>query len=108
MAKKKKSKKSGVNQKKNHNHAKKQMAVKDFSMVKNSVEKAEAVSEKISVNEPAIKDAEKLAKAEIKKAEAASEKAKAEIKKAEAASEKAKVEIDLKSKKPTTKKSDKN
>ena len=101
MAKKKKSKKSGVNQKKNHNHAKKQMAVKDFSMVKNSVEKAEAVSEKISVNEPAIKDAEKLAKAEIKKAEAASEKAEAETEKAEA-------EIDVKSKKPTTKKSGKN
>ena len=94
MAKKKKSKKSGVNQKKNHNHAKKQMAVKDFSMVKNSVEKAEAVSEKISVNEPAIKDAEKLAKVEIKKAEAVPEKAEAEI--------------DVKSKKQTTKKSDKN
>ena len=108
MAKKKKSKKSGVNQKKNHNHAKKQMAVKDFSMVKNSVEKAEAVSEKNSVNEPAIKDAEKLAKAEIKKAEAASEKAKVEIKKAEAVPEKAEAEIDVKSKKQTTKKSDKN
>jgi len=108
MAKKKKSKKSGVNQKKNHNHAKKQMAVKDFSMVKNSVEKAEAVSEKISVNEPAIKDAEKLAKAEIKKTEAASEKAKVEIKKAEAVPEKAEAEIDVKSKKQTTKKSDKN
>ena len=108
MVKKKKSKKSGVNQKKNHNHAKKQMAVKDFSMVKNSVEKAEAVSEKISVNEPAIKDAKKLAKAEIKKAEAASEKAKVEIKKAEAVPEKAEAEIDVKSKKQTTKKSDKN
>ena len=108
MAKKKKSKKSGVNQKKNHNHAKKQMAVKDFSMVKNSVEKAEAVSEKISVNEPAIKDAEKLAKAEIKKTEAASEKAKVEIKKAEAVPEKAEAEILDKSKKQTTKKSDKN
>ena len=94
MARKKKSKKSVVNQKKNHNHAKKQMAVKDFSMVKNSVEKAEAVSEKISVNEPAIKDAEKLAKVEIKKAEAVPEKAEAEI--------------DVKSKKQTTKKSDKN
>ena len=63
-------------------------------MVKNSVEKAEAVSEKISVNEPAIKDAEKLAKVEIKKAEAVPEKAEAEI--------------DVKSKKQTTKKSDKN
>ena len=77
-------------------------------MVKNSVEKAEAVSEKISVNEPAIKDAEKLAKAEIKKTEAASEKAKVEIKKAEAVPEKAEAEILDKSKKQTTKKSDKN
>ena len=77
-------------------------------MVKNSVEKAEAVSEKISVNEPAIKDAEKLAKAEIKKAEAVPEKAEAEIKKAEAVPEKAEAEIDVKSKKQTTKKSDKN
>ena len=101
MAKKKKSKKSGVNQKKNHNHVKKQMAVKDFAEVKNSIEKADAVSEKNSVNEPVIKDAEKLAKAEIKKAEATSEKA-------EAISEKAEAEIDLKSKKSTTKKSDKN
>ena len=108
MARKKKSKKSVVNQKKNHNHAKKKMAVKDFSNAKNYVEKAEAVSEKISVNEPAIKDAEKLAKAEIKKAEAASEKAKVEIKKAEAVPEKAEAEIDVKSKKQTTKKSDKN
>ena len=101
MAKKKKSKKSGVNQKKNHNHVKKQMAVKDFAEVKNSIEKADAVSEKNSVNEPVIKDAEKLAKAEIKKAEATSEKA-------EAISEKAEAKIDLKSKKQTTKKSDKN
>ena len=101
MAKKKKSKKSGVNQKKNHNHSKKQITVKDFAEVKNSIEKADAVSEKNSVNEPVIKDAEKLAKAEIKKAEATSEKA-------EAISEKAEAEIDLKSKKPTTKKSDKN
>jgi len=101
MSKKKKSKKSGVNQKKNNYHAKKQMVAKDFAEVKNSIEKADAVSEKNSVNEPVIKDAEKLAKAEIKKAEATSEKA-------EAISEKAEAEIDLKSKKPTTKKSDKN
>ena len=101
MAKKKKSKKSGVNQKKNHNHVKKQMAVKDFAEVKNSIEKADAVSEKNSVNEPVIKDAEKLAKAEIKKAEATSEKA-------ETVSEKAEAETDVKSKKQTTKKSDKN
>ena len=46
MAKKKKSKKSGVNQKKNHNHAKKKMVVKDFSNAKNYAEKAEAVSNK--------------------------------------------------------------
>ena len=66
MAKKKKSKKSGVNQKKNHNHSKKQMAVRNFSEAKNSVEKAEAVLEK------------------------------------------AEAETDVKSKKQTTKKSDKN
>lgn len=101
MAKKKKSKKSGVNQKKNHNHDKKKMEVKDFSEAKNSVEKAEEVSEKISVNEPAIKDAEKLAKAELKKAETVSEKAEATFEKAEA-------KTDVKSKKQTTKKSDKN
>jgi len=40
MAKKKKSKKSGVNQKKNHNHAKKKMALKDFSNAKNYVKKS--------------------------------------------------------------------
>lgn len=101
MAKKKKSKKSGVNQKKNHNHAKKQMAVRNFSEAKNSVEKAEAVSNNIEMAEASKKEAEKLAEAESKKAEAVS-------KKAEAVSKKAEAELDVKAKKPTTKKSDKN
>ena len=57
MAKKKKSKKSGVNQKKNHNHAKKKMAVKDFSNAKNYVEKAEAVSNEVDSNVMPKKDA---------------------------------------------------
>lgn len=115
MAKKKKSKKSGVNQKKNHNHTKKKMVVKDFSGVKNSVEKAEAVSNEVELNVMPKKDAEKIAKAELKKAEVVLEKAEAESKKAEAISEnaetiskKAEAELDKKAKKPTTKKSDKN
>ena len=87
MAKKKKSKKSGVNQKKNHNHSKKQMAVRNFSEVKNSVEKAEAVLNEVELNETSKKETEKIAKAELKKAE---------------------VEIPDKSKKQKTKKSDKN
>ena len=87
MAKKKKSKKSGVNQKKNHNHSKKQMAVKDFSEVKNSVEKAESVSDK--------------AEAKLEKAEAISEKAEAETKKL-------KTENTVKSQKSKAKKVDKN
>ena len=89
MAKKKKSKKSGVNQKKNHNHSKKQMAVKDFSEVKNSVEKAEAVLNEVELNETSKKEAEKIAKAELKKAEAVSEKAEAVSEKAEAKLDKA-------------------
>ena len=101
MAKKKKSKKSGVNQKKNHNHSKKQVSVKDFSNAKNYVEKAEAVSNEVDLNVMLKKETEKIAKAESKKTEATSEKAEAETEKAEA-------EIDVKSKKPTTKKSDKN
>ena len=101
MAKKKKSKKSGINQKKNHNHAKKKMAVKDFSNAKNYVEKAEVVSNEVDLNVMPKKDAEKIAKAELKKTEATS-------KKAEATSEKAEAETDVKSKKQTTKKSDKN
>ena len=89
MAKKKKSKKSGVNQKKNHNHSKKQMAVKDFSEVKNSVEKAEAVLNEVELNETSKKETEKIAKAELKKAEAVSEKAEAVSEKAEAKLDKA-------------------
>ena len=89
MAKKKKSKKSGVNQKKNHNHAKKKMAVKDFSEAKNLVEKAEAVSNKVDLNVMPEKETEKLAKAESKKAEAVLEKAEAESKKADAIPENA-------------------
>ena len=129
MAKKKKSKKSGVNQKKNHNHSKKQMAVRNFSEAKNSVEKAEAVSNEVDLNVMPKKETEKIAKAESKKAEAISEKAEAESKKTEAVlenveskfnkaeatsgkvkaeSEKAEAEIPDKSKKQKTKKSDKN
>lgn len=115
MAKKKKSKKSGVNQKKNHNHSKKQMAVKNFSEVKNSVEKAEAVSNEVDSNVTPKKETGKIAKAESKKAEAVLEKAEAKSKKAEAIpenaktiSKKAEAELDVKAKKPTTKKSDKN
>ena len=115
MAKKKKSKKSGVNQKKNHNHAKKKMAVKDFSNAKNYVEKAEAVSNEVDLNVMPKKDAEKIAKAELKKAEAVSEKVELKLDKAEATSgkvevesEKAEAEIPDKSKKQKTKKSDKN
>ena len=115
MAKKKKSKKSGVNQKKNHNHSKKQMAVKNFSEVKNSVEKAEAVSNEVDSNVMPKKETEKLAKAESKKAEAVLEKAEAKLEKAEAeldktetTSEKAEAEFPDRSKKQKTKKSDKN
>lgn len=108
MAKKKKSKKSGVNQKKNHNHSKKKMAVKDFSEAKNSEEKAEAVSNNVEMVEAPKKEAEKLAKAEIKKAEAKSEKAEAVSEKTETVSKKAEAELDKKAKKPTIKKSDKN
>ena len=115
MAKKKKSKKSGVNQKKNHNHTKKKMVVKDFSNAKNYVEKAEAVSNEVDLNVMPKKETEKIAKAESKKAEAVLEKAEAESKKAEAIpenaetiSKKAEAELDVKAKKPTTKKSDKN
>ena len=115
MAKKKKSKKSGVNQKKNHNHSKKQMAVKNFSEVKNSVEKAEAVSNEVDSNVTPKKETGKIAKAESKKAEAVLEKAEVKSKKAEAIpenaetiSKKAEAELVVKAKKPTTKKSDKN
>ena len=115
MAKKKKSKKSGVNQKKNHNHTKKKMVVKDFSNAKNYVEKAEAVSNEVDLNVMPKKETEKIAKAESKKAEAISKKTEAKLEKAEAIpenaetiSKKAEAELDVKAKKPTTKKSDKN
>ena len=115
MAKKKKSKKSGVNQKKNYNHSKKQMTVKNFSEAKNSVEKAEAVSNEVDSNVTPKKETGKIAKAESKKAEAVLEKAEAKSKKAEAIpenaetiSKKVEAELDVKAKKPTTKKSDKN
>ncbi len=122
MAKKKKSKKSGVNQKKNHNHSKKQMAVRNFSEAKNSVEKAEAVSNEVDLNVMPKKETEKIAKAESKKAEAISKKTEAELEKAEAISEKMEVvsekaeaetekpktENIVKSQKLKTKKSDKN
>ena len=122
MAKKKKSKKSGVNQKKNHNHTKKKMVVKDFSNAKNYVEKAEAVSNEVDLNVMPKKETEKIAKAESKKAEAISKKTEAELEKAEAISEKMEVvsekaeaetekpktENIVKSQKLKTKKSDKN
>ena len=94
MAKKKKSKKSGVNQKKNNYHAKKQMVAKDFANAKNYAEEAEAVSNEVDLNVMPKKETEKIAKTESKKAETVSEKAEAET--------------DVKSKKQTTKKSDKN
>ena len=115
MAKKKRSKKSRVNQKKNNYHAKKQMAAKDFSEVKNSVgkaeaklEKVEAVSNEVDLNVTLKKETEKIAKAELNKAEAVSEKAEAKLYKAKADSKKAEAEIPDKSKKQKTKKSDKN
>ena len=115
MAKKKKSKKSGVNQKKNHNHTKKKMVMKDFSNAKNYVKKPEAVSNEVDSNVTPKKETGKIAKAESKKAEAVLEKAEAKSKKAEAIpenaetiSKKAEAELDVKAKKPTTKKSDKN
>ena len=108
MSKKKKSKKSGVNQKKNNYHAKKQMVAKDFANAKNYAEEAEAVSNEVDVNVTSKKETEKIAKAELNKAEAVSEKAETKLEKTGAVSEKAEAEIDVKSKKPTTKKSDKN
>ena len=108
MAKKKKSKKSGVNQKKNHNHSKKQMAVKYFSNAKNSVKETEAVLNEVDSNVMPKKETEKIAKAESKKAEAVLEKAEAELDKTETTSEKAEAEFPDRSKKQKTKKSDKN
>ncbi len=115
MAKKKKSKKSGVNQKKNHNHSKKQMAVKDFSNAKNYAEKAEAVSNEVDLNVTPKKETEKIAKAESKKTEAVLENVESKFNKAEAISEKAeaetkklKTENTVKSQKSKAKKVDKN
>ena len=108
MAKKKKSKKSGVNSKKNNARTKKKVVVKDFVGVENLVEKAEAVSNEADLNVMPKKEAEKLAKAESKKAEAVSEKAEAKLEKAKADSEKAEAQISDKSKKQKAKKSDKN
>ena len=108
MARKKKSKRSVVNQKKNNYHAKKQMVAKDFANAKNYAEEAEAVSNEVDVNVTSKKETEKIAKAELNKAEAVSEKAETKLEKTGAVSEKAEAEIDVKSKKPTTKKSDKN
>ena len=73
----------------------------DFVGVENLAEKAEAFSNEIDLNVMPKKETEKIAKAESKKTEATS-------KKAEATSEKAEAETDVKSKKQTTKKSDKN
>ena len=108
MSKKKKSKKSGVNQKKNNYHAKKQMVAKDFANAKNYAEEAEEVSNEVDVNVTLKKETEKIAKAEFNKAEAVSEKAEAKLDKAKADSKKAEAEIPDKSKKQKTKKSDKN
>ena len=108
MSKKKKSKKSGVNQKKNNYHAKKQMVAKDFANAKNYAEEAEAVSNEVDLNVTLKKETEKIAKAEFNKAEAVSEKAEAKLDKAKADSKKAEAEIPDKSKKQKTKKSDKN
>ena len=115
MSKKKKSKKSGVNQKKNNYHAKKQMVAKDFANAKNYAEEAEAVSNEVDLNVMPKKETEKIAKTESKKAEAVSEKVELKLDKAEATSgkvevesEKAEAEIPDKSKKQKTKKSDKN
>ena len=77
------------------------MVAKDFANAKNYAEEAEAVSNEVDLNVMPKKETEKIAKAESKKAEATSGKV-------EAVSEKAEAEILDKSKKQTTKKSDKN
>ena len=51
MAKKKKSKKSGVNSKKNNARTKKKVVTKNFVEAENLAEKAEAVSNEVEVNE---------------------------------------------------------
>lgn len=120
MAKKKKSKKSGVNSKKNNVRTKKKVVAKNFVGVENLVEKAEAVSNEVVVNEVSKKEAERLAKAESKKAETVSDKAEAKSDKAKAVSDKAEaesekaeaisdeVETSSKQKKQKLKKADKN
>ena len=108
MAKKKKSKKSGVNSKKNNDHTKKKVVAKDFVGVEYLAKKAEAFSNEIEVNETPKKETEKIAKAELKKAEAKLDKTETTSRKAEAETEKAEAEIPDKSKKQRTKKSDKN
>ena len=101
MAKKKKSKKSGGRSKINNARTKKKVVAENFVGAENLAEKAEAVSNEVDLNVMPKKETEKIAKAELKKAETVSEKA-------EAVPEKAEAEIDVKSKKQTTKKSDKN
>ena len=108
MAKKKKSKKSGVSSKKNNARTKKKVVTENFVGAENLAEKAEAVSNEVDLNVMPKKETEKIAKAESKKAETVSEKAEAVLEKAEATFEKAEAETDVKSKKQTTKKSDKN
>ena len=108
MAKKKKSKKSGINQKKNNARTKKKVVAENFVGAENLAEKAEAVSNEVDLNVMPKKETEKIAKAELKKAETVSEKAEAVSEKTEATFEKAEAEIPNKSKKQKTKKSDKN
>ena len=110
MAKKKKSKKSGVSSKKNNARTKKKVVAENFVSVENLAEKAEAVLNEVEVNETLKKEAEKLAKEESKKAEAISEKAEAVLEKAEAELEKAEAISDevKTSSKQKTKKLDKN
>ena len=120
MAKKKKSKKSGVNSKKNNARTKKKVVTKNFVGAENLAEKVEAVSNEVVVNEVSKKEAERLAKAESKKTEATSEKAEAKLGKAKSVSDKAEVKLEKaeaisdevetssKQKKQKPKKADKN
>ena len=108
MAKKKKSKKSGGRSKINNARTKKKVVAENFVGAENLAEKAEAVSNEVDLNVMPKKETEKIAKAELKKAETVSEKAEAVSEKTEATFEKAEAEIPNKSKKQKTKKSDKN
>ena len=94
MAKKKKSKKSGVNSKKNNARTKKKVVTKNFVEAENLAEKAEAVSNEVEVNETPKREVEKLAKSESNKAEAGSEKAEAKLDKAESVSDKAEAKLE--------------